>query len=138
MVHGLWADGSCWTETTTELRALGHEPVAAQPPLESLEDDVAAVRRGISTVEGPVLLVGWSYGGFVITNAARGQDRVRALAYVAAFVPDAGETVADIAHRHPGRSCLSLGCRRCPSPIKDTSSQSRHESDGSLGNRVST
>ncbi|MGW7046364.1 alpha/beta fold hydrolase [Streptomyces avermitilis] len=102
LVHGLWADGSAWSETITELRALGHEPVAAQLPLESMDGDVAAVRRTLSTVDGPVLLVGWSYGGAVITNAAIGQDHVKALAYIAAFAPDEGETVRDIAHRHPG------------------------------------
>ncbi|MFA7769080.1 alpha/beta fold hydrolase [Streptomyces sp. NRRL S-448] len=102
LVHGLWADGSAWSETITELRALGHEPVAAQLPLESMEDDIAAVRRVLSTVDGPVLLVGWSYGGAVTTNAAVGQDKVKALSYVAAFTPDEGESVSDIAHRNPG------------------------------------
>ncbi|UKY52048.1 alpha/beta hydrolase [Streptomyces inhibens] len=102
LVHGLWADGSAWSETLTELRALGHEPVAVQLPLESLEGDVAAVRRVLSTVDGPVLLVGWSYGGAVITNAAIGQDHVKALSYIAAFTPDQGESVRDIAHRRPG------------------------------------
>lgn len=102
LVHGLWADGSCWSETITELRALGHSPVAAQLPLESLEHDVAAVRRTLSTIDGPVLLVGWSYGGAVITNAAYGQEKVRALSYIAAFMPDEGESVSDIARRRPG------------------------------------
>ncbi|MFJ2864058.1 alpha/beta fold hydrolase [Kitasatospora sp. NPDC087314] len=102
LVHGLWADGSAWSETITALHALGHEPIAVQLPLESLEGDVAAVRRVLSTVDGPVLLVGWSYGGAVITNAAVGQEQVKALSYIAAFAPDQGESVSDIAHRHPG------------------------------------
>ncbi|MFI6445739.1 alpha/beta hydrolase [Kitasatospora sp. NPDC050543] len=102
LVHGLWADGSAWSETITELRALGHEPIAAQLPLDSMEDDITAVRRVLSTVDGPVLLVGWSYGGAVITNAAVGQDHVKALSYIAAFAPDQGESVSDIAHRNPG------------------------------------
>ncbi|MFJ1709495.1 alpha/beta fold hydrolase [Kitasatospora sp. NPDC088346] len=102
LVHGLWSDGSAWSETITELRALGHEPVAAQLPLESLEGDVAAVRRVLSSVDGPVLLVGWSYGGAVVTDAAVGQDRVKALSYIAGFAPDEGESVRDIAHRRPG------------------------------------
>ncbi|MCW7989818.1 hypothetical protein XF35_32385 [Streptomyces platensis subsp. clarensis] len=102
LVHGLWADGSAWSETITALRALGHEPVAAQLPVESLEGDVAAVRRVLSTIDGPALLVGWSYGGAVITNAAVGQDHVKALAYIAAFAPDQGESVRDIVQRHPG------------------------------------
>ncbi|KOU26419.1 hypothetical protein ADK52_09470 [Streptomyces sp. WM6372] len=102
LVHGLWSDGSAWSDTITELRALGHEPVAAQLPLESMEDDIAAVRRVLSTVDGPVLLVGWSYGGAVITNAAVGQDKIKALSYIAAFAPVEGESVSDIAHRNPG------------------------------------
>ncbi|QKZ17291.1 alpha/beta fold hydrolase [Streptomyces chartreusis] len=102
LVHGLWADGSCWSETITELQALGHEPVAAQLSLESMEQDVAAVRRMLSTVEGPVLLVGWSYGGAVITNAAQGQEKVQALSYIAAFMPDEGESVSDIVRRRVG------------------------------------
>lgn len=102
LVHGLWADGSAWSETIAELRTLGHEPIAAQLPLESMEDDITAVRRVLSTVDGPVLLVGWSYGGAVITNAAVGQDHVKALSYIAAFAPDQGESVSDIAHRNPG------------------------------------
>ncbi|MEW9517324.1 alpha/beta fold hydrolase [Streptomyces tubercidicus] len=102
LVHGLWADGSAWSETITALRALGHEPVAVQLPVDSLEGDVAAVRRVLSTVDGPALLVGWSYGGAVVTNAAVGQDHVKALAYIAAFAPDQGESVSDIVQRHPG------------------------------------
>lgn len=102
LVHGLWADGSCWSETITELQKLGHKPVAVQLPLESLDDDVAAVRRTLSTIDGPVLLVGWSYGGAVITNAAHGQSNVKALSYIAAFAPDKGESVSDIARRNSG------------------------------------
>lgn len=102
LVHGLWADGSCWSETITELHTLRHTPVATQLSLESMEHDIAAVRRTLSTVDGPVLLVGWSYGGAVITNAAVGEEKVQALSYIAAFVPDEGESVSDIARRRPG------------------------------------
>jgi pimeloyl-ACP methyl ester carboxylesterase len=64
LVHGLWADGSCWSETITELRALGYDPVAAQLPLQSMRDDIAAVQRVPSSFESreSVLLVGWSAG----------------------------------------------------------------------------
>ncbi|SED46759.1 alpha/beta hydrolase [Streptomyces sp. 2314.4] len=102
LVHGLWSDGSAWSETIAELRALGRDSVAAQLPLESLESDVAAVRRVLSVIEGPVLLVGWSYGGAVITNAAVGQSHVKALSYLAAFAPEEGETVRGIVQRRPG------------------------------------
>lgn len=102
LVHGLWSDGSAWNEVITELRALGHAPVAAQLSLESMDDDVASVRRTLATVEGPVLLVGWSYGGAVIGEAARGEGSVKALAYVAAFAPAEGETVSGLSRKHPG------------------------------------
>lgn len=104
LVHGLWADGSCWSEAITALRALGHDPVAAQLPLQSMDDDITAVRRTLSCFGNgeAVLLVGWSYGGAVITNAARGQGHVAALAYVAAFAPDQGESVSDISRRRDG------------------------------------
>jgi len=102
LVHGLWSDGSCWAQVIAELRAMGHEPIAAQPALESFDDDVASVRRTLATVAGPVLLVGWSYGGAVITTAAVGQPQVKALAYIAGFAPEEGESVSDLARRRRG------------------------------------
>ncbi|PYI68508.1 alpha/beta hydrolase [Arthrobacter livingstonensis] len=111
LVHGLWSDGSSWLRVIAELRALGHDPVAAQLGLESFDDDVASVRRTLATVEGPVLLVGWSYGGAVMGEAAResvagsggaGAGKVKALAYVAAFAPAEGESVTGLSRRHPG------------------------------------
>ena len=102
LVHGLWSDGSSWAKVITELRALGHEPLAAQLSLESFDDDVASVRRTIATVSGPVLLVGWSYGGAVIGEAARGLPAVTALAYVAAFAPADGESVSSLSRKYPG------------------------------------
>ncbi|MFB9166525.1 alpha/beta fold hydrolase [Arthrobacter psychrochitiniphilus] len=102
LVHGLWSDGSSWAKVITELRAMGHTPVAAQLSLETFDDDVASVRRTLATVEGPVLLVGWSYGGAVIGEAARGVDAVTALAYVAAFAPAEGESVSGLSRKHPG------------------------------------
>lgn len=102
LVHGLWSDGSSWAKVMTELRALGHEPVAAQLGLETMADDVASVRRVLATVSGPVLLVGWSYGGAVIGEAARNSTAVKALAYVAAFAPAEGESVSELSRRNPG------------------------------------
>lgn len=102
LVHGLWSDGSSWAKVITELRALGHEPVAAQLSLESFDDDVASVRRTIATVSGPVLLVGWSYGGAVIGEAARGVAAVTALAYIAAFAPAEGESVSGLSRKYSG------------------------------------
>ncbi|ALE91418.1 hypothetical protein AOC05_02065 [Arthrobacter alpinus] len=102
LVHGLWSDGSSWAAVITELASLGHHPVAAQLALESMGDDVASVRRTLATVTGPVLLVGWSYGGAVIGEAARDVPAVKALAYVAAFAPAEGESVSELSRRHPG------------------------------------
>ncbi|WP_104089349.1 alpha/beta fold hydrolase [Arthrobacter sp. GMC3] len=102
LVHGLWSDGSSWSKVMTELRALGHDPVAAQLGLESFADDVASVRRTLATVAGPVLLAGWSYGGAVIGEAARDTPAVQALAYLAGFAPAEGESVSELSKRHSG------------------------------------
>lgn len=102
LVHGLWSDGSSWAKVITELHSLGHAPVAAQLSLVSMDDDVASVRRTLATVSGPVLLVGWSYGGAVIGEAARGIESVKALAYVAAFAPAEGESVSGLSREYPG------------------------------------
>lgn len=102
LVHGLWADGSSWLRVIAELRALGHDPVAAQLGLETFDDDVASVRRTLATVAGPVLLAGWSYGGAVVGEAAREAASVKALAYIAAFAPAEGESVSELSRRHPG------------------------------------
>src|SRR4029077_8795714 len=90
LVHGAWADGSSWDKVVPLLIEKGHKVVAVHQPLSSLADDVAAVRRVIRAQAGPVLLVGHSYGGVVITEAGN-DDRVSGLVYVAAFGPDAGE-----------------------------------------------
>jgi pimeloyl-ACP methyl ester carboxylesterase len=102
LVHGLWSDGSCWSQVIAELLSRGHRPVAAQLSLESMDDDVASVRRTLASVAGPVLLVGWSYGGAVIGEAARGAPAVKALAFVAAYAPAEGESVSELSRRHPG------------------------------------
>jgi pimeloyl-ACP methyl ester carboxylesterase len=93
--HGLWADGSCWSEVITRLRADGFNTIAVQNPLTSLEDDVSAVKRALDRADGPVVLVGHSWGGVVIT-ASGTDERVRGLVYVAALAPDAGETAAQL------------------------------------------
>lgn len=94
-VHGLWADGSSWNKLINPLADKGYKVISVQNPTTSLEDDVAATRRAIDRADGDVILVGHSWGGFVITEA--GVDpRVKALVYVAAFAPDKGETVASL------------------------------------------
>ncbi|WP_268846968.1 alpha/beta fold hydrolase [Flavobacterium aestivum] len=94
-VHGLWADGSCWNEVAPALMAEGHEVISVQNPLSSLADDVAAVRRAFAKLDGPIVLVGHSWGGVVIT-AAGTNPKVKALVYVAALAPDEGETIGEL------------------------------------------
>lgn len=89
--HGLWADGSCFSKLIGPLQAEGHECLAAQYGLNSTEEDVALTKAAIGRVAGPVILVGHSYGGTVITGAGT-DDRVAALVYICALAPDADET----------------------------------------------
>src|SRR6184192_1059439 len=95
IVHGAWADGSSWSKVIPLLEAKGLHVVAVQNPLTSLADDVAATQRAIDAQKGPVILVGHSWGGTVITEAGA-SDKVAALVYVAAFAPDVGESSNDL------------------------------------------
>jgi pimeloyl-ACP methyl ester carboxylesterase len=95
LVHGAWADGSSWSKVIPTLKNAGHRVIAVQLPLHSLADDVATVNRAIELVGGPVLLVGHSYGGFVITNAGSNNQNVTGLVYVAAFAPDEGQSISN-------------------------------------------
>jgi len=99
LVHGAWADGSCWSNIVLPLRRHGLHVTAAPVPLTSLTDDVAALRRVIERTAGPVTLVGHAYAGAVI--AAAHDERLKALVYVAALAPGEGETVADVFYRVP-------------------------------------
>jgi pimeloyl-ACP methyl ester carboxylesterase len=102
LVHGAWADGSCWAKIIASLAADGINVAAAPLPLTSFRDDVAALDRTLERVTGPVVLVGHAYAGAVI--AATRSEKVKALVYVAALAPDEGETVADVFYRiapHP-------------------------------------
>src|SRR5215213_5990696 len=91
LVHGGWADGSSWGKVITTLKNAGHRVIAVQLPLHNSADDITTVKRAIELAGGPVLLVGHSYGGFVITNAGSNNPNVTGLVYVAAFAPDEGE-----------------------------------------------
>jgi pimeloyl-ACP methyl ester carboxylesterase len=100
IVHGAWADGSSWSKVIPLLQAKGLHVVAVQNPLTSLADDVAATRRAIASLDGPVLLVGHSYGGVVITEAGN-DPKVVGLVYVAALAPSDGESVASVTKPFP-------------------------------------
>ncbi len=93
LVHGAFADASGWNDVITRLQQDGHTVYAPPNPLRGLHSDAAYVRTFLGTLEGPVVLVGHSYGGAVITNAATGLDHVVALVYIAAFALDEGEAV---------------------------------------------
>ncbi len=95
LVHGAWADGSSWNKVISLLEAKGLRVVAVQNPLSSLADDVAATNRAINMQTGPVILVGHSWAGVVITQAGN-NDKVAALVYVAAFAPDKGQSINDL------------------------------------------
>ena len=96
LVHGAWADSSSWDGVIDRLRQAGYPVVAAADPLEGLDQDSAAVASLLRSIKGPIILVGHSYGGAVITNAAAGNPNVKALVYVAAFAPDKGESVGSL------------------------------------------
>ena len=100
LVHGAFADGSSWDKVIPLLQAKGLKVVAVQNPLTSLADDVAAAKRVIDAQTGPVILVGHSWGGTVITEAG-GHEKVAALVFVAAFAPDVGESTADLGKNGP-------------------------------------
>ena len=100
LVHGAFADGSSWEKVIPLLLAKGLNVVAVQNPLTSLADDVAATKRALDEQTGPVILVGHSWGGMVITEAGN-DDKVAALVYVAAFAPDDGQTAEEQGKEYP-------------------------------------
>lgn len=102
LVHGAFADSSSWNGVTRILQKDGYSVVAAANPLRSVSGDASYVSSVVDNIRGPVVLVGHSYGGQVITNAARNKNNVKSLVYVAAFAPDAGEAAADLAGKFPG------------------------------------
>ena len=102
LVHGAWADGSCWQDVVLPLRREGLVVMCAPIPLTSLSDDIAALERALERTDGPILLVGHAYGGAVIAGSK--SHRLRGLVYVAALAPAEAETVADVFYRskpHP-------------------------------------
>ena len=108
LVHGAWADGSCWQNIILPLRRQGLRVTCAPIPLTSLTDDVAALQRVLERTNGPVVLVGHAYAGAVIAAAC--EERVKSLVYIAALAPDEGETVADVFYRadpHPNTPHLA-------------------------------
>jgi pimeloyl-ACP methyl ester carboxylesterase len=102
LVHGAWADSSSWERVVRRLQGLGYAVAVAPNPLRGLAGDSAYLASYLATIPGPIVLVGHSYGGAVVTNAATGNPNVKALVYVDAFVPDEGESVVQLASELPG------------------------------------
>lgn len=96
LVHGAWADGSCWQEVIPILQKSGYKVVAAQLPLANFAEDVAFAKRVIENQKGLVVVVGHSYGGAIITEAAAKNAKVKALVFIAAFSPDVGESLKSL------------------------------------------
>jgi pimeloyl-ACP methyl ester carboxylesterase len=101
LVHGAWADAAGWNEVTARLQREGYTVWAVPNPLRSLSSDAEYVASILATIPGPIVLVGHSYGGAVITNAATGNSNVKALVYIDGFVPDEGETGFDLLGMEP-------------------------------------
>jgi pimeloyl-ACP methyl ester carboxylesterase len=106
LVHGAWADSGSWDQVAAHLQRQGYTVVAFPNPLRGLPDDSAYLAAFLETISGPSVLVGHSYGGAVITNAATGNPGVKALVYVDAFIPAQGETIAQLVGAQPG-SCVA-------------------------------
>jgi pimeloyl-ACP methyl ester carboxylesterase len=102
LVHGAWADASSWDRVARRLQDQGYTVIAPANPLRGVQTDSAYLSSVLATITGPIILVGHSYGGVLITNAATGNPNVKALVYVAAFAPDLGETVGQILAMNPG------------------------------------
>jgi pimeloyl-ACP methyl ester carboxylesterase len=108
LVHGFWGGAAHWSKVIVQLSKMGYESVhAVENPLSSLADDAERTRKMIAQQKGPVVLVGHSYGGVVITEAGN-QPNVVALVYIAAFAPDAGESLGDVSKDYPASGGASV------------------------------
>jgi len=113
LVHGAWADSSSWSGVIQRLQADGYTVLAPANPLRDLQSDSAYLSSFLAQVPGPIVLVGHSYGGTVITNAANGNSNVKALVYVSAFIPDQNENTFQLVGKDshivpPGNSGANL------------------------------
>jgi pimeloyl-ACP methyl ester carboxylesterase len=118
LVHGAFADGSSWSPVALRLQKLGYKVLVPANPLISVDYDAAYLRAILTKISGPVILVGHSYGGVVITNAATGLPNVKALVYVAAYAPNTGDSVVSLEKLAPGGEIgpPTLDITQVPSP----------------------
>jgi len=108
LVHGGYADSSCWNGVIPKLQRQGFTTIAGSNPLRGIPTDAPYIGSLLDSISGPVVLVAHSMGGTVITNAAAGKSNVKALVYIAAFVPDVGETQGDLINMFPGSEVLPV------------------------------
>jgi pimeloyl-ACP methyl ester carboxylesterase len=116
LVHGAWADSGSWDAVTRRLQADGYTVYALPNPLQGLAYDPAYLADFLHTISGPIVLVGHSYGGAVITNAATGDSQVKALVYVDAFAPAEGQTLAQLLAAYPGSCAVPANLNVAPFP----------------------
>jgi pimeloyl-ACP methyl ester carboxylesterase len=102
LVHGGWADASSWNPVAARLQRGGYTVIAPANPLRGVKTDSEYLKSVLSSISGPIVLVGHSYGGFVMTDAATGDPNVKALVYIAAFAPEEAETLGEVLARNPG------------------------------------
>jgi len=114
LVHGAFADSSSWNGVVTHLQHDGYTVIASANPLRGVSADAAYVAAVVKSVNGPVILVGHSYGGAVISEAAASADNVKGLVYVDAFAPDVGESLGELGEKFPG---AALGPALVPLPL---------------------
>ncbi|MFF1688464.1 MULTISPECIES: alpha/beta fold hydrolase [unclassified Streptomyces] len=108
LVHGGFADSSCWNGVIPELQSKGYTTIAGSNPLRGIPTDAPYIGSLLDSISGPVVLVAHSMGGTVITNAAAGKSNVKALVYIAAFAPDVGETQGELIDKFPGSEVLPV------------------------------
>lgn len=116
LVHGAWADGSSWDNVVIDLQHDGYTVDVPPNPLGGVDSDSAYLAGYLATITGPIVLVGHSYGGFVITNAATGNPNVKALVYVDAYMPAKGETLNGLTTQFPGSQVSPDALNFVPEP----------------------
>jgi pimeloyl-ACP methyl ester carboxylesterase len=119
LVHGGWADSTGWNAEIKALRSRGYNVIAPANPLRGLSSDADYIRSVLKTIDGPIVLVGHSYGGAVISNAAVGVPNVKALVYIAAFAPDKGDSLAQLVTMNPGTQITPDALIERPYPLAD-------------------
>jgi pimeloyl-ACP methyl ester carboxylesterase len=107
LIHGAWADGSCWSGVIERLQASGYHVMAPQFPLTSLADDVGRLRQVLDLQDGPAIVAGHSYGGQVMTALGADAPNVAGLVYVAAFALDQGESLGALLSQAPATPALA-------------------------------